>query len=51
MELTHLIPKTLEKWKEKELLIFDGECIKLNKNGLLLLNTFLFNAFKEIDEN
>jgi len=51
VELTHLIPKTLEKWKEKELLIFDGECIKLNKNGLLLLNTFLFNAFKEIDEN
>ena len=42
------IPRTIRAWRDKGL--FQEDKIALTKAGLLLLNTFLVEAFQELDE-
>lgn len=50
-DICSLIPKTIKTWKEKKLLKLDENFVTLKENGLLLLNTFLCEAFIEIEES
>lgn len=50
IDVCNLIPKTIKKWNEKKLLKMDKDFVTLEEDGLLLLNSFLCEAFIEIDE-
>jgi oxygen-independent coproporphyrinogen-3 oxidase len=42
-----LIPRTLERWRNRSLLAADR--LALNREGLLFLNAFLVEAFGELE--
>jgi oxygen-independent coproporphyrinogen-3 oxidase len=47
--IADLIPETLEKWRSGGL--FEKEKTALNRSGLLLLNSFLVDCFRELEKN
>ena len=49
IELADLIPQTLENWRKKGYMKPDA--LALNPNGLLFLNRFLIEAFKELENS
>ncbi len=49
LELTSLLPLTIERWQKMELLVVKGDFLFLTKRGLLFLNTFLRDVFKEME--
>lgn len=51
IDICSLIPNTIKTWLEKKLLKIDKNFVTLEENGLLLLNTFLCEAFIEIEKN
>ena len=44
-----LIPHTIDAWRGRDL--FRGDKCALTKEGILLLNRFLIEAFEELDNN
>ena len=50
LDISSIIPKTIEAWKEKKLLKINKNFVTLEENGLLLLNTFLCEAFIEMEK-
>lgn len=48
-DVCSLIPKTLFNWEKKKLLTIDKNFVTLKQDGLLLLNSFLCEAFTEIE--
>lgn len=51
IDICSIIPKTISIWEEKKLLKFNKNFVTLEEKGLLLLNSFLCDAFIEMDEN
>ena len=51
IDICFIIPKTIKNWKEKKLLKIDKNSVTLEENGLLLLNSFLCEAFVELETN
>ena len=49
-DISSIIPKTINAWKEKKLLKIEKNFVTLKENGLLLLNSFLCEAFIEIEK-
>jgi oxygen-independent coproporphyrinogen-3 oxidase len=47
--IEEFIPKTLGAWRSRDLLRQDKTA--MTKNGLLFLNTFLSEAFQELEES
>ncbi|GHT48856.1 hypothetical protein FACS1894102_2630 [Spirochaetia bacterium] len=50
LKIEDIIPKTIAKWQDRNLLNSDGEHIALTKEGLLLLNSFLTDCLIEVDK-
>ena len=48
-EIEDFIPKTIKKWRNRAL--FQEDILALTSSGLLLLNSFLIEAFQELDIN
>lgn len=49
IDICTLIPNTIKSWSEKKLLIIEKNFVTLEENGLLLLNSFLCEAFIEME--
>ncbi|MGP1438677.1 MAG: radical SAM family heme chaperone HemW [Treponema sp.] len=48
-DIVQMIPNTIEKWLEKKLLKIDKNFVTLERKGLFLLNSFLCEAFAELE--